>query len=331
MTITFNRIISLGAALLLINTGCASTSNTYSKKTGDKVEVYSKVDPDLSAKSEGDRESFNSSIEKLKVRITKNPKDADAHINLSQLLVFSGKLNDAESEAMKGLKLLPGQQNALLVLAQIEFARKNYDAAEFMLNRLTDDKSIGGRALVLKGLLLLERNDPTEAAIAFRAAIAKDGGNIAGRMNLGVVYIEFNQFKLASEQFEAVLKIIPDHVDAKLHLAIACSVLGNHERADSLYEDVLKARRGNAVVVYNRAINYEKMGKLAESLGSFNKVTESEDLNDSQKEFAKDMIRVLSVKIAQIEKAKRDREQQEENERRRAQQPPTGKPPVTAH
>ena len=81
-------------------------------------------------------------------------------------------------------------------------------------------KSKDSDVLNIRALVELRNGNKALAKELFKRAIKIDPGNIAARMNLGVLLLKYRQIGGASVQFERVLKIMPHHQDARLHIAI---------------------------------------------------------------------------------------------------------------
>ena len=106
---------------------------------------------------------------------------------------------------------------------------------EIILNGLGKKAKKDSVALNLKALIALRNDRPSLGMFFFKEALKYNLVDVAARMNLGVLYVYYRQIDQASIQFERVLKLMPEHMDAKLHLAVVRSSRGQVEIAEKLY------------------------------------------------------------------------------------------------
>ena len=155
-------------------------------------------------------------------------------------------------------------RNAKLILAQIYYRRGFYDMTEIILNSLGKYAEKDSLALNLRALIALKNDQPAYALNHFKRALKFNPGDIAARMNLGVLYVYYRQIDAAAVQFERVLKSMPNHVDAKLHLGIILASRGSMTAAEDLYKEV-SADPDNALATYNLAVLGEKIKNYDDS------------------------------------------------------------------
>ena len=202
----------------------------------------------------------------LKERLKKDSRHVKSLINLSQIYLAQGKIDASETLCKQALKYDLNNKNAKLVLAQIYFRKGYSDMAEIILNSLGKNIEKDSVALNLKALIALENDRPSLGMFFFKQALKFNPGDVATRMNLGVLFVYYRQVDAASIQFERVLKVMPDHVDAKLHLAVVKASKGQGGVAEDLYKEVLSVDPGNALATYNLAVLEEKRKNLDDSL-----------------------------------------------------------------
>ena len=137
---------------------------------------------------------------------------------------------------------------------------------DIVLSSLGEEANKNSIALNLKALVALKNDRPAYAMNYFKTALKFNPGDVAARMNLGVLYVYYRQIDAAAVQFERVLKSMPQHIDAKLHLAVIKSSRGQFEAAEDLYKDVLDVDPKNALAFYNLAVLEEKRKNYDESM-----------------------------------------------------------------
>ncbi len=285
------------STLLLVQCATPSDQTHARRRDGGDLVISSKVDDRLSGVENRDRRFSEGKAKELEQRLQKNPRDIDTLVNLAQMHLFAGRLAESRQTARRALLVKPGHSDAILVLAQVEFAAGNHGLTEFLLTKLSTESRSLSEVMVLKGLLALQKEELNVAATNFRMAIDADGENIAARMNLGVINLRFSQFNDAAIQFERILQKVPEHVDAKLHLAVAKSVLGDTKAADALYESVLAARRSDAAVIYNRGLNLHKMGRLEDSVALLRRAIDSEGIKGDSLAHAEKLVDAIEAQV----------------------------------
>ena len=81
-----------------------------------------------------------------------------------------------------------------------------------------------------------------------------------------VLLLKYRQLDQAAVEFERVLKSVPTHSDAKIHLAIIKSARGQRDEAESMYKQVLELDDQNPLALYNLAVLQKETGHYAEAL-----------------------------------------------------------------
>ena len=207
-----------------------------------------------------------------------------------------GNLEDANKYCRKALKYDLDNKDARLILAQVYFRRGYTDMADILLNSLGKAADKDPKALNLKALIELNKDNPSLAMNLFKTALRYSLGDVATRMNLGVLFVYYRQIDKAAVQFERVLKVMPDHIDAKLHLAVVKTSKGQLEQAENLYRDVLDADSKNAIATYNLAVLAEKRDEFDDSLEYVKKYLNSNYAKSKSNKEVFAMIERLKVK-----------------------------------
>lgn len=263
------KILTLGFGLVLswILSSCASTG--YVARVDDSLklaEVQSHSDKGSAIYSLQKRGILSDLESSLRTAVAKDKTDIKSLINLSQVHLAKGDLKEAENYCRSALKYDLDNTDAKLTLAQIYYRRGLVDMTEIILNSLGDKVSKDSVALNLKGLVALKNDRPSYAMNFFRTALKYNSGDIATRMNLGVLYVYYRQVDLAAIEFERVLRSMPKHVDARLHLAVIEASRGQYDKAEDIYRDVLSIDSGNALATLNLAFLEEKRQNYSNSM-----------------------------------------------------------------
>ena len=250
-----------------ISSSCKTTGYVANvDKNSRKIEIHSQSDSGSAVYGLQRKGILNEAKAELKTALKENKRDIKSLINLSQIYLAQGSYKKAEKTCRQALKYDLKNKDARLILAQIYYRRGYTDMTDIILNSLGDEANKNSIALNLKALVALKNDRPAHAMNFFKTALKYNANDIATRMNLGVLYIYYRQVDEASTQFERILNAMPEHVDAKLHLAIIKSSRGNFDSAEDLYKDVLDIDPENALATYNLAVLEEKRKNYDDSL-----------------------------------------------------------------
>jgi Tfp pilus assembly protein PilF len=233
---------------------CTTTGRIASVDKSKKRIVIQSTDDETSALNTQNTASLiDRSIAIQEKLVRRNPRNIDALINLSQLKIAKMDLKGAEQTIRKALMIDLKNRLAKKILAEIYLRRKNYDMAQVIINGLGGMNSKDSDIANMQAMISYSLGMKGEALVQFKEAIDLDPKNVASRMNLGVLYLNYRQIKNASVQFERVLKIMPDHADAKLHLAVIAATRGNHDEAEQVYRAILRDSKENPLALFNYA------------------------------------------------------------------------------
>ena len=259
------KILLIGSAWILASCQTASLVTKVDVKRKN-IEIQSQSDVGsavLALQKEGALESLKRDLED---KVKKNRKDVPSLINLSQIALAQANYKKADEYCRQALKFDLDNRDAKLILAQIYYRRGYHDMSDIILNSLGSEADKDPIALNLKGLIELANDRPSHAMHLFKTALKYSPGDVATRMNLGVLYVYYRQIEQAAVEFERVLKVMPNHIDAKMHLAVIKASRGQFEQAENLYKDVMDADSKNALATYNMAVLEEKRKNFDDSL-----------------------------------------------------------------
>ncbi len=247
----------LGAGFFLL--ACQTTSHIAKVDLAKrKVAIQSQVDSSSAMQYIQKQGVLNETVESLKRKIEKNPRSVNSHLNLAHIYLSQGRLDQAENTVRQALRIDLNNQDARKILAQVHYRRGNEELASIILNSMHADAAKDSQVLNLKGMIAMKRDRHAEALAIFNEALRVNPGDVAVRMNLGVLFMEYQQLDRAAVQFERVLKLMPDHPDAKLHLAVVYSSRKNFAKAEELYDEVLGIQSNNPLAIYNMAVLEER-------------------------------------------------------------------------
>lgn len=283
-------IIGFGILTMTHLLGCATTEKGTAKVDAERGQVIlvSSSDkrtamPDLTTSK-----TFVSTAEKLESEIKESPRDLQSIVNLAQIRLAQGQLDQAEALAKQALRLDLKNIEAKKILAESAFRKDNADLAELVLNGLGGSSSKDSQVLNLLALIYLKRGQNAESMATFKRALQVNPEDAAVRLNLGVLQLRHRQLNAAAVQFERVLKSMPDNRDAMLHLAIIKAFRGQKEEAAAIFKDILNSKSDNPLALFNLAVVEKQQGELDDALDHIKKYlqTRPTDGNQTSEAFA---------------------------------------------
>ena len=75
----------------------------------------------------------------------------------------------------------------------------------------------------------------------YKKIIAIEPDNEEARYNIGMIYLEKNDFKEAERQFDEILRYHPNSLLSNEGKAFLCKATGNYAKAASHFSEVIKA------------------------------------------------------------------------------------------
>jgi len=175
--------------------------------------------PYAEAKSEGAVSyvagDYATAEERYRAAVEKNPQDAESLSNLGQVLVRTGKVEEAIPYFDRAIAIIPqrwayhfNRARALGLLGRMEEAVKGYRAAQALF---PNDYATAFNL----GLALHKMGDEAGAVEAYNKAIALDPNDATFHMALGTSLERLQRPRDAAAAYEQYLKLSPSAVDAE--------------------------------------------------------------------------------------------------------------------
>jgi tetratricopeptide (TPR) repeat protein len=132
-----------------------------------------------------DREALGDGLRVLEA----DPEDLEVRREVCKLMVWDGRLEEAETHCRLCLRIAPGDKESQCWLAQILHDRGNNADAEALLEPLLRDDPHFAPALLLRAILYHEADQSAKAIPLLERAITVDHGfvEVAARYQLGLV------------------------------------------------------------------------------------------------------------------------------------------------
>jgi putative PEP-CTERM system TPR-repeat lipoprotein len=175
-----------------------------------------------------------------------DPNNVGALHNLAFLYIGMKQLDEAAYHFEKLLKLVPGQELAMLGMANVALLQGRRSAAIDWLRRagLANPSSILPR--VNLGKILLQGGDADGALLPASEAYALQPNSITVLDLIGKIHLSQGNFTGARNDFQDMVELAPKSVTALMQLSLAESRLGNYQNAVKALQRAISLQPGNA-------------------------------------------------------------------------------------
>jgi len=196
-----------------------------------------------------------------------DPQDLDSRLALAQLLLRSGRLDEAETEARSALVAIdrsaaqpPELASGHALVGAIDKARgKSDEAIEAYRDAAREDASNVPVRMEL-GQLLAESGRYTEAATAFREAASLQPNLVLAHFNLGASLQDSGDQAGAIEAYRQTLALAPDDVPTILNLGFLFAGRGDLPAAAAQLGRAVDLEPDMALAHFNLAVVQRRLG-----------------------------------------------------------------------
>jgi tetratricopeptide (TPR) repeat protein len=185
---------------------------------------------------------------------------ADTQFWLAEGLLHGGDLDRATVAYNRAIELQPTFPEALLGIAQVQYAQNNAAAALDTVGRSLAQRPNYAEALLFKGKLLQEQGRTNEAMSAYDASIRASGQIAEAYYRRGLLLIRDEKYDSAVNDMRQAIALQPNFPEANYWLGRAYYAQG---RIQSAHDAFKRAVDLNAA--YTEALYY--LGQAAENLG----------------------------------------------------------------
>lgn len=212
----------------------ASYSAALSKVAGYGPAVLAKTKLYLATDREKSAENFARSL------LAQHPDNAAVLAALAEVRSIRGDSTSAQRLAQQALKRDPDFRPAMVTIARDHYRSRRLDLALYTLTAILDGYG--------------PENPP------------RDRSNAEARLLRAHIFKEQRKRNKAMEEFKRVVKLRPDWVEARLHLAAYMLEAGNATDARPLLEAALQYEPSNLIVHVNLGDAYRLLGKPKDAL-----------------------------------------------------------------
>lgn len=184
-----------------------------------------------------------------------DPTSSHFHFVEGQTEFIAGHLRDSRLALEKAVQLDESNVDALLLLAEVHFLQRRYDAALQTVNRALRIDEHLAQGYFIKGFVYKELGDTTVAKSSFQTAVEVDPNHYDSYMQLGSLYGHQGD-PIALEYFETALEIRPKSAEAFYHRGMFLQAGGKYDEALANYRDMIDADPNNPLGYYNSGYIY---------------------------------------------------------------------------
>ncbi len=192
--------------------------------------------------------------------------------NLSKVLAWAGKHEEADRLALRALQKMPDDANTQYLAGGALFRQGDLDGAEAHFRkslRLAPESAGAHNAL---GLIFTQRGNLDQAAGCFQRALRINPNLDDAHYNLALVFEAQQNFDLAVQHLQHAIRINPNSLDAHISLGISFGRKGALDRAKAHFEQALGINPNHAGALYNLAFLFETKGLLDQAAEQYQRV-----------------------------------------------------------
>ncbi len=154
---------------------------------------------------------------------------AQAYAGLAKLLFEQKDYENAESRILRAATLDAEDFEVLYLLGRTMIMTQKFDKAEEFLRRASEMNPDHPKVYFYIGMSLAYQGDAMGCAAAFNHYVQREPDNVVGLYNRGFAYMNAGFLQWALEDFDAVLKKNPNHLEAMSRKGLCMTSMGDSE------------------------------------------------------------------------------------------------------
>ncbi|WP_192350183.1 tetratricopeptide repeat protein [Algoriphagus sp. Y33] len=161
--------------------------------------------------------------------LTIDSEYAQAHAGLGKLFFEQKDYENAELQLLRAASLDPHDFDILYLLGRSMLMTEKFRKAEELLRKAIELNPDHAKVYFYTGMALAYQGDPVGCAASFNSYVNREPDNMVGRYNRGFAYMNAGYLHWAIEDFDAVLKENPNHLEAMAHKGLCMVSMGDSE------------------------------------------------------------------------------------------------------
>jgi tetratricopeptide (TPR) repeat protein len=201
--------------------------------------------------------------------LLKNSNNALGHAIRAWARSAVGDYLEAEGSIKRALELEPNNALAHAIYAEILLNKGDFGDIEKAIQQSNLAKELGPNMLEVhrvRGLVLLNTQNTTEAIQELKAAIALNDKIADLHLNLGFAYRVGGENDLAIEELLSAFALNPDSASAPTEISLAYANEGQFGKAVQYAEQAVAVDPGNARLWGNLGVMYYRNAELAKAI-----------------------------------------------------------------
>ncbi len=186
-------------------------------------------------------------------RMAEQPELAyNAYISLGNLLLAKQAYTEAQNAYRQAIALAPNRRDAYLQLGQLLLGQGQPDEAAQLYRQMARQPELGATAHVLLGDLWTSQERLKEAEKAYRQAVRLDRRQPIGYLRMAELFLRQGDLHQAESWVKKAMQVAPDAVDPYILLAQLKEQQGNISAAIDLYRQIAQRRPEEASAAHER-------------------------------------------------------------------------------
>ncbi|NNJ11313.1 tetratricopeptide repeat protein [Chloroflexales bacterium ZM16-3] len=198
--------------------------------------------------------------------------NADAQFWLAEGLLHSGAVDRALTAYNHALELKPDFPEALLGIAQVQYAQHNTTAALDTVGRSLTQRPSYAEALLFKGKLLQELDRNGEAMSAYNASIRANGKIAETYYRRGLLQISNEKYDNAINDMRQAVALQPNFPEANYWMGRSYYARGQIQSARDAFKRAVDLNAGYTEALYYLGLSAEDLGQRDEAIGAYQTV-----------------------------------------------------------
>ena len=175
--------------------------------------------------------------------------------HLDDALATYGRIVAADKDGVQGL-------SARMRIAAIDVAAKRYDAASKLVAEVLAKNPQDNDALILRGNIALERNDPSAAVADLRAVLRDQPRSVGLLRTLARAHLANGENGLAEDSLRTAMEVAPTDVLVRIELAQLLTQTKRAEQAVAILEETVKSAPDNVAAREALVRSYLAAGEM---------------------------------------------------------------------
>jgi tetratricopeptide (TPR) repeat protein len=215
------------------------------------------------------------------------PNDPEAHVSFGYALLQKGMADEAIIHFQQALQIKPNYAQAHNNLGDVLAQKGRVDEAIVQFKEALQIKPDYAEACYNLANALLQKGRVDEAITQFQKALQIKPNYAEACYNLGNTLFQKGEIDEAIVRYQRALQIKPDYTNARYNLGYALLQKGRVDEAIIQFQKVLQLKPDHAEAHYNLADALVQKGSMAEAIIQFQKALQIKpDFPDAQNDLA---------------------------------------------